>query len=52
MRIFASCFDKIERFFDCNKSYIDKLYTCSQFDLNRSKRFKNAEFYKNICKLF
>ena len=52
--MFVSCFDKVELFYDCDKGFSDKLYTCSPLLvwLNRCKRFKSAEFYENICKLF
>ena len=36
MRIFVSCIDKMEYFYDCNKDFIGKLYTC----------------YQKICKFF
>ena len=28
MRMFVSCLGKVEWFYDCNKRFIDKLYTC------------------------
>ena len=28
MRMFVSCFDKVKWFYDCNKGFVDKPYTC------------------------
>ena len=27
-RMFVSCFDKVEWFYDCYKGFINKIYTC------------------------
>ena len=45
MRMLVSGFVKVEWFYDCNKGFIDTIYTCLslfKFDLNRSKHFKST----------
>ena len=39
-------------FYKVNLELIVELFTVLKFDLNSFKRFRNDQFYENVCQLF